>query len=339
MNFDLAVDIDPVLTSSAPHNFPKTRHILSDLSKADKYDVENWTSGREVDLVFGGPPCQGFSLIGKRDASDPRRDLLSHYFRIVSLLSPKVFVMENVAGLASPSTMPLLEAALAKWVPDYSLLETKILDASNYGAPTKRRRIFVVGFDKNRIDPLSWTGLKRSEESPLVQDAISDLVGARLVRLEDNESKIWRLDKRRAVSAYAARLRREEAFVDGMETTKHTEAVLRRFANVPQGGVDPVGRYPRLSWEGLCPTLRAGTGSDKGSFQAVRPLHPEENRVITVREAARLQGFPDRHRFHPTKWHSFRMIGNSVSPPLACEILKWVSSNTDAASHQNREAA
>jgi DNA (cytosine-5)-methyltransferase 1 len=69
-----------------------------------------------------------------------------------------------------------------------------------------------------------------------------------------------------------------------------------------------------LKWDGQCPTLRAGTGSDRGSFQSVRPIHPDEPRVITVREAARLQGFPDCHFFHKTVWHSFRMIGNSVSP-------------------------
>lgn len=105
---------------------------------------------------------------------------------------------------------------------------------------------------------------------------------------------------------------------------EHKADVVRRFATVMPGKMDTVGRHPRLAWDGQCPTLRAGTGADKGSRQAVRPLHPEEPRVITVREAARLQGFPDQHLFHPTIWHSFRMIGNSVSPILAEAVFRAI---------------
>jgi DNA (cytosine-5)-methyltransferase 1 len=80
----------------------------------------------------------------------------------------------------------------------------------------------------------------------------------------------------------------------------------------------------RLAWGGQSPTIRAGTGADRGSYQSVRPIHPSEPRVITVREAARLQGFPDAFRFHPTVWHSFRMIGNSVSPIIAHRLLSLI---------------
>jgi DNA (cytosine-5)-methyltransferase 1 len=110
----------------------------------------------------------------------------------------------------------------------------------------------------------------------------------------------------------------------GNKRTKHHADVVKRFSDLKQGGFDPVGKYPRLAWGGLCPTLRAGPGADKGSHQAIRPIHPDEDRVITVREAARLQGFPDEHRFHPTIWHSFRQIGNSVSPIIARAILSVV---------------
>jgi len=110
----------------------------------------------------------------------------------------------------------------------------------------------------------------------------------------------------------------------GHRRTVHTPAVLKRFAAVEQGGFDIVGRHPRLNWNGQCPTLRAGTGSDRGSFQSVRPIHPDDPRVITVREGARLQGFPDCFRFHPTVWHSFRMIGNSVSPIISKVIFSAI---------------
>src|SRR5690606_13015912 len=109
----------------------------------------------------------------------------------------------------------------------------------------------------------------------------------------------------------------EQRLVSGFLGTKHTDEVRERFRRLGPGETDSVSRCVRLNPDGLCPTLRAGTGPDRGSYQALRPVHPYSPRVITPREAARLQGFPDWFLFHPTKWHSFRQIGNSVSPLLA----------------------
>ncbi|HFM0657786.1 TPA: DNA cytosine methyltransferase, partial [Escherichia coli] len=113
----------------------------------------------------------------------------------------------------------------------------------------------------------------------------------------------------------------KKGLVSGFLGTAHSEEVLRRYRQLSFGETDKISRSQRLNPNGFCPTLRAGTGSDKGSYQAVRPIHPTQARVITPREAARLQGFPDWFRFHPTKWHSFRQIGNSVSPLVAEAML------------------
>jgi DNA (cytosine-5)-methyltransferase 1 len=113
----------------------------------------------------------------------------------------------------------------------------------------------------------------------------------------------------------------KQGFISGLLKTRHSREISRRYARISGGKSDPITRSYKLDWDGHCPTLRAGTGPDRGSFQAVRPLHPGKGRVITVREAARLQGFPDWFVFHPTKWHSFRMIGNSVSPVVAQAVL------------------
>ena len=115
---------------------------------------------------------------------------------------------------------------------------------------------------------------------------------------------------------------REEVW--GCMGTKHTPEVVRRFASTTPGGVDKVSKAKRLHPNGLCPTLRAGTSKEKGSYQAVRPIHYSAPRVITPREAARLQGFPDWFVFHSTKWHSFRQIGNSVPPLLAERLLRII---------------
>ena len=140
---------------------------------------------------------------------------------------------------------------------------------------------------------------------------------------------------RTRAGGYARRMREPSGLFTGHTKTQHSDTTLGRFAKLKPGKVDSVGRYPRLEWGGLCPTLRAGTGSDKGSYQAVRPVHPKEDRVITPREAARLQGFPDRFIFHPTVWHSCRMIGNSVSPILAEELLKRVVVGSGLAESSN----
>lgn len=153
-----------------------------------------------------------------------------------------------------------------------------------------------------------------------VQAAIGDLDGARAIGNDDGFD-VWRVSNRKRPSEYTHALRSADGRFTGHRTTIHSKQVAVRFMNVPEGGFDPVGRHPRLSWSAQSPAIRAGTGADRGSYQAVRPIHPRHHRVITVREAARLQGFPDRHRFHPTIWHSFRMIGNSVSPFMARAIF------------------
>lgn len=149
------------------------------------------------------------------------------------------------------------------------------------------------------------------------------------------EEQSWRTVKALGESAFAERVRgmvpsgvgnRDSVLlanrlrVSGFLGTSHSEQTIARFDALAPGEVDTVYRAPRLDPEGFCPTLRAGTNSDKGSFQAVRPIHPKKPRVISPREAARLQGFPDWFVFHPTKWHAFRQIGNSVCPIVA-ELL------------------
>ncbi|MER2539045.1 MAG: DNA cytosine methyltransferase, partial [Azonexus sp.] len=116
----------------------------------------------------------------------------------------------------------------------------------------------------------------------------------------------------------------EKGLVSGCMGTKHTDEVKKRYAALGYGQQDLTSKATRLDPNGYCPTLRAGTAKDKGSYQAVRPIHYKSPRVITPREAARLQGFPDWFVFHRTKWHSFRQIGNSVSPIVSEAILNVI---------------
>ncbi|WP_420414377.1 DNA cytosine methyltransferase [Roseibium sp.] len=319
----VAYDNDPILCSSYARNFPNSKHVLADVAKLTANDVLRDANG-PIDGVFGGPPCQGFSSIGKRSPHDPRRQLLGHFFRLVRELRPKFFIMENVVGLSQGAAAEVLERAMQMVSADYDISGPWILDAADYGAATRRPRLFVLGF----LSELN-VGFESGDldfylsEAATVRDAINDLVELSMIGTDLAEDT-WRISPAVEPSNYAEQLRSPDLVCTGNLRTKHSERVIERFRGVSPGKMDKVGRHHRLSWSGQCPTLRAGTGSDKGSFQSVRPLHPNEPRVITVREAARLQGFPDSHYFHPTIWHSFRMIGNSVSPIMAEALFEAV---------------
>jgi DNA (cytosine-5)-methyltransferase 1 len=335
-----AFDIDPVLTSSFEKNFPNTKLFLKDIAQLTGKDILSEIGGGEIDLIFGGPPCQGFSAIGKRQISDPRRSLLRHFFRLVAEIQPTAFVMENVQGLTYKEAKPELEAALALIPKYYKVLGPTILDASDFGAATKRKRMFVIGYDPNRCAGLEIADFDVAKKPAVsVAEALSGLAGACQVTTVDETSDVWKITKGEELSDYARTLVSHDRTFTGNLRTVHSDAIISRFADLPQGKVDKIGRHHRLEWKGQCPTLRAGTGPDKGSHQAVRPVHPDENRVITVREAARLQGFPDYHEFHPTIWHSFRMIGNSVSPIIAHKLLEVLNLKIDEFSRRRRMVA
>lgn len=319
-----AYDRDPILTSSFRDNFPDTPLHLRNLAWITGERLKR-DAGGSIDGIIGGPPCQGFSEMGLRSHNDPRRLLLGHFFRLVAEVKPSFFVMENVRGLGFASAKPTLDRALELVRADYDLLGPIVWDAASFGAATTRPRLFVIGTQKELRRPLRAIDVeKRRKEPATVEDAIADLVGARPTGEDADGFDLWKTTRPCRPSTYAIGLRRGGTFT-GHRPTEHATTVVTRFASIPQGGFDKVGRHPRLAWNGLCPTLRAGTGADRGSFQSVRPIHPEEDRVITVREAARLQGFPDDHRFHPTVWHSFRMIGNSVSPIIGEAVLVAIS--------------
>ena len=333
------VDIDPDLQASYGLNFPHTKVLEGDVAGMT---AEKWAFSLGMlrpDGVIGGPPCQGFSRIGKRRKDDPRNTLVAHFFRQVTLLDPKFFVMENVEGLLDEANADILQKGLALLDAKYTVLRPMVIKASDYGAATTRRRVVVIGYDPVRMGRLNPEDFQPDGiGATTVREAIGDLPGpmdqqagdyswsayptggntegrlsdyARSMRALPPSGLGWK----RAIENLAA------GKVSGLASTIHTDAVAQRFRATDEGRVEPVSRYPRLSWDGQCPTLRAGTGKDKGSFQSMRPIHPSEPRVITVREAARLQGFPDWFCFSPAKWHSFRMIGNSVSPVVAKHLL------------------
>jgi DNA (cytosine-5)-methyltransferase 1 len=326
----VAVDIDANLTSSYGENFPGAKLLSKDLSQLSGRSLleEAGFKAKEISGIIGGPPCQGFSLMGRRDMADPRNAMIGHFFRLVHEIKPSFFVMENVPGILLGDAKTALED-LIDGLKGYDILGPIHVNASDFGAATNRERVIVIGLRGGRITQMELD--KQKTTKSFVRNAIADL--------PEPKAEGWGHYRRIEVSSYASRARKiraglgaalfiqatRDGLVSGIQPTLHTDKVQRRFSLVLPGTNDTVSRCPRLSWNAVAPTLRAGTGPDHGSYQSIRPIHPERDRVITVREAARLQGFPDWFKFHDTKWHSFRMIGNSVSPFMSEALLKAIA--------------
>lgn len=349
-----SVELDPIHAATHKFNFPDAAVICRDIKEVSAADIRAAAriGNRIVDAVIGGPPCQGFSLIGHRVLSDPRNDLVFHYLRIVDELRPRIFAFENVAGMATGHHHALLDELIEGFEGlGYAVrMPFKILNAGNYGVPQDRRRLILIGARRGTKlpdYPAAATRLRnkrnggfplRSFEAfdippcPSVSEAIADLPDI------DEFSSLLETDVLKIAlppaSKYAQRLRSEvrdeddysykrghaPSVLSGCLRAQHTDLSRDRFARTVQGDTEPISRFYRLPEDGVCNTLRAGTASDRGAFTSPRPIHPIYARCISVREAARLHSYPDWFRFHKTIWHGFRQVGNSVPPLLARAI-------------------
>ena len=345
-----AVEYDPVHAAAHAFNFSECAVLARSVTEVtgDSIRLAAGLGGRHVDVVFGGAPCQGFSLIGQRALDDPRNSLVRQFIRIVKELDADHFVFENVKGLTLGAHRRFLEELIStfKGIGYEVRLPWQVLNAGRFGTPQHRERLILFGSKTgNRVPvyPQPRTFLAGEtpafdlEPGPTCADALDDLPDAEefdaLLSSDSVRTTRWRKP-----SAYAAELRcvTDEGWHFGYRRdwnpelltaslrTDHTPISRRRFAGTPSGVIEPISRFFKLSPTGVSNTLRAGTDSARGAFTSPRPIHYRYPRCITVREMARLHGFPDWFRFHQTKWHGARQVGNSVPPPLARAIAAQV---------------
>ena len=338
--FDVAaaVEIDPIHCATHEFNFPNSTAICASVVDLTGEEIRSRANlGKsDIDVVFGGAPCQGFSLIGKRSFDDPRNQLVFHYVRLVRELQPKYCVFENVKGLTLGAHAKFLaEIVEALQASDYEvLLPYQVLNAADFSVPQDRRRLFLIAARRGLPLP-SYPAINSRRVT--VADAISDLPDAdQYDELRSDDATTIKWTTRRM---YAKILRGMEADANDFSyarasdrnvltsslRTEHTELSQTRFEATEHGKTEPISRFRKLDPQGLCNTLRAGTDSARGAFTSPRPIHPHLPRVITVREAARLHSYPDWFRFHATKWHGFRQIGNSVPPLLGRAVASEIA--------------
>lgn len=287
------VDNDPESCKTLRFNRPEWSVFEGDI-RGYEPKVEN------IDVVIGGPPCQGFSSAGKGDPSDPRNYLWQEYFRVVDAVQPRAIVLENVSALAHGRNGDHLQGIMRALERSGYTFEMGVLNAADYGVPQARRRLIVIGL-KNGEPSLPRP---TTAESPMtVKEAIGDL-----------ES-----------TPYDAKF--------SHVPPKHAPHVAARWAKLAPGEVDPNYRRGRLDYDKPSVTIRAGGGKGpRGDHLAGfhPPIHPTQPRQLTVREAARIQSFPDEWVLQGSKTAQGRQIGNAVPVALAEAIGNHVTALLEA---------
>jgi DNA (cytosine-5)-methyltransferase 1 len=309
----LAIDNWPDALKTFLKNHPKSRTELFDLgAKTLKPLIDSLNDSQ---IVFGGPPCQGFSISGKRDPNDPRNLLYRGFFQVVAEVRPRVFVMENVPNLASMDGGRLIQEIENDFKSLGYNLSREILLASDFGVPQNRKRLILVGTLSGRTFQFPKGTTKLQEEKVTCRDALSDLPE---YSLEDGSSY-----QTGPESNYQKLMRDFSSGIFNHTITQHSEQTIRIINLVPDGG-----NYKNLPHE-LQSTRKVNIAWTR--YSSKKPsltidtghrhhFHYSYNRIPTVRESARLQSFPDSFIFEGSKTSQYKQVGNAV-PPLMAQAL------------------
>lgn len=315
--FDVVAGIDNWRDSliTFERNHPGSKGILMDLGNFDPKNLEKITG--KVDVVVGGPPCQGFSISGKRNPDDPRNGLYASFVKTVKQLRPKAFVLENVPNLVAMSGGRIKDKILKDFTALGYEVKYKVMLASDYGVPQNRRRVVFVGTLGHNGFIFPEPTFSDPESKATTGQAISDLPEGSVGDGTEN--------KKKPASDYQAKMRKKTNKIFNHEITNHDQKTKDIIALVPDGG-----NYKDLP-DHLKNTRRVNIAwtrysSNKPSFTIDtghrHHFHYKWNRIPTVRESARLQSFPDDFVFMGSKTSQYKQVGNAVPPLMAEQIAK-----------------
>ena len=319
----LANEIDETIAMSYSKNHPQTKMINKDITKLDIEEIFKEYKDK-IDVIVGGPPCQGFSQKGKRKTiHDERNFLFRYYFKVVDYIKPKYFLIENVPniltaenGLFKNEIINLFESI------GYSV-NCDVLKASDYGVPQDRRRAIIIGRKGKNKPELP----KATNDSVTIYDAIGDLEF--LDSGEGQEEQKYLMSPK---TKYQKVMRKNSIILHNHVATKHSKEAIKKLKMIPPGKGKEVlpksmltksiysGTWSRMLYDGQSVTIttRFDTPSS-GRF-----THPILNRCITVREAARIQSFPDDFIFYGSKNSQMKQVGNAVPPKLGKAIAESI---------------
>ena len=302
LNFEniFSVDIDSSFCETYRHNFPNHNLIQDDISSITDIQLRNLKGKKNIDVVIGGPPCQGFSMagnIGRKFINDPRNRLFTEFVRVVNLLEPRYFVMENVARLFTHNKGATRKEIIDNFEKIGYNIRCEILNSADYGVPQIRRRVIFIGskIHKNIIFP---------------------------------EKKVKKyISVKQALSCFPVLESGQESIVPNHIAMSHSDQMLNKMKYIKDGGnrddipfkirpkTGDARKYIRYSsnMPSICVT---------GDMRKV--FHYEQNRALTVRELAALQSFPDDFVFKGTRISQQQQVGNSVPPLMAQAIAQTI---------------
>jgi DNA (cytosine-5)-methyltransferase 1 len=347
----LANEFDKDIAKSYQLNHKKTIMINDDI-KNILPEVEKYKN--KIDVIIGGPPCQGFSMAGARIRKnsfleDPRNFLFRNYFSVVQAVEPKYFVMENVPGMLSMENGKIIEEIEKIFSDEKNFkkgryyLYRRVFSTDEYGVPQSRSRLIIFG-SKNKLDfekLFEDTKKQMIEDGRIkkvtIEDAISDLNW-----LESSEGNFEQEYKIEPKSEYQKERRKNAGKLYNHIATNHNEKALERIKQLSQGGrrldlkdgekIKSVhsGAYGRMRWDEVAKTLITRFDTPSSGVY----IHPERNRTLTPREAARIQSFDDDFIFYGNKSSIIKQIGNAV-PPLFAYYLANVIKNAENGGYNN----
>lgn len=324
INVSHAIEIDKISAETYQINHPKTKVIVDDIRNINPLD---FSKHKKIFILFGGPPCQGFSTSNRKTRNDNNKNnsLFQEFLRFSKLLSPEWILFENVEGITNYNNGETLQNIKESFVKLGYTISDKILFASDYGVPQKRNRYFIVG-NKTGITfnfPDSFNTIIT------VDDAISDLP----IIENGCQEEILPYREDFELCEYAKFMRGKSLYSTQNLVSKSMPYVIERFKHIKQG--QNWRAIPEELMANYKNKLRCHSGiykrltSDKPSivisnYRKNMLIHPHYNRGLSVREAARLQSFPDSFIFAGSIMHKQQQIGNAVPPLLAKAIFEQI---------------
>ena len=325
----VALDFNAKAADTFKKNMPEAMVVTGDITDEKiKKDIIEKSKAEKVNMIIGGPPCQGFSMKGKKlGLDDPRNFLFKEYLHIVEEVQPEVFVIENVKSLLSTAGGWFKDEILAYIGRLGYNVSYGILNAKRFGVPQARERaIFICSKSKNIPLPVG------TDDIVTVRDAISDL--AYLASAEGD----FELDYvTEAQTDYQRMMRRNSKKLYNHKASAHSDIALQKLAMIPpEKGKEYLPEemwgkqkfnttWGRLVWDTVSPTIDTRFDTPSNGTNS----HPELNRAITPREAARIQSFDDNFVFHGSKFYIRSQIGNAVPPLMAEAIANEIWENYD----------
>lgn len=316
----LAVDCDAAKARWLARNHPDSKVLGLEGTVGDVLKIKPATLLSEAGVSKGGlsllagcPPCQGYSLQGNRDVKDVRNLLYRRYITFVDALRPAVIGFENVPGMETIGDGRFLADLLSELDRIGYDVRAFHANAKSFGLPQDRERIFVVG----RLHSSPSLPVER-DETEGSGPSIIDLPERALIEDERVSRPVAYRSNPASPYARALRYDRRRPKVRNCEVTRHSVEIIRRFHDLECGKSDEQTRHRRLDPDEPSTTLTAGNPSRT----ACRPIHPVRDRVLTVREAARLTSFPDWYQFPRQVAEAWCLIGNAVPPLMARDVFR-----------------